>query len=440
MDESQKRQLGSFEILDKLGQGGFTEVLLAKDLRHKSYGTLVAIKRLRPGLIQRDPVFLESLLFEAELGMLVNNPHVLRVDGVFEAQGEPHLVLEYVEGYRLDHLMNLGEGRGVLPEVATELVRQLCEGLAAIHSAQDADREALLTVHQDIKPANILVTRSGIVKVADFNLARPQRGDRPPLWVRQGTPGYRSPEQSRGDWQLTAASDLYSVGVVLYELLTGKRLFEALASYPDRLLARQKQLSDTVEIVASRKAPPGLDSILQKLLAFDPTERYGDAREVYEALTWWQQTWNPRFELKEYLHKRRNALEALASRPINTRAIQHVDTDLGIRRTPSGLSHPSSGNGQASFAPAQPTPSSPAGATFAQPNDPDTSLPSGSIISAVNMSMGPPVTPTGIRAGESGAWGTAGRPSSPEAPSVPQSLVLSARKLLRRLSSPLVGR
>lgn len=429
-----KQQLGSFELLDKLGQGGFTEVLLARDLRHKSYGTLVAIKRLRPGLIQRDPIFLESLLFEAELGMLVNNPHVLRVDGVFEAEGEPHLVMEYVEGYRLDHLMGLAEGRGLLPEVVTEVTRQLCEGLAAIHSAQDADREPLHTVHQDIKPGNILVTRSGVVKVADFNLARPQRGDRPPLWVRQGTPGYRSPEQARGDWKLTPASDLYSVGIVLYELLTGKRLFEGLTGDPERLQARQRQLSATMEIVASRKAPPGLDNILQKLLAYDPADRYSDAREVYDALTWWQQTWNQRFDLKEYLHKRRNALEALASRPQNTKGIQHIDTDLGVRPSNPSMAAPI-------HRASNPTAAAGAMAAALPPNgDGEAVLPTGVGLNAVNMPLGAGLGASGPRNTDPGGRTGIRPPGGDAPPSASQSLALSARKLLRRLSSPLVGR
>lgn len=346
MDVTQNARMGPFEVIERLGRGGFTEVLLAKDLRHKSYGTLVAIKRLRRGLIQRDPVFLESLLYEAELGMLVNNPHVVRVDCVFEADGEPALVMEYVEGYTLDHLMKLADGRGLPPEVAAEIIRQLCEGLAAIHEANDADGVPLCTVHQDIKPANVLMTRGGLVKVLDFNLARSQRGDRPPLWVRQGTPGYRSPEQARGEWLLTPASDLYSVGVVLYELLTGKRLFDGVARNPERLLARQQQVSLTMEIVALRMAPPGLDTILQRLLAFEPERRFRSATELVETLGPWQKAWNPRFELKEFLFKRRNVLEALASRPVDDSGIHRIDTEQGELLTPAAVSGLGQGLGE----------------------------------------------------------------------------------------------
>ncbi|MFM7199509.1 MAG: serine/threonine-protein kinase [Myxococcota bacterium] len=331
MLDTEHPKLGHFQILEPLGRGGFTEVMLARDLRPKNYGGLVAIKRLRPGLIQRDPVFLDSLLFEAELGMLITNPHLIKVDSVFEAEGEPAVVMEYVEGYRVTHLLALAAGSGLLPEAAAELMRQVCEGLAALHRAKDASGTPLHTVHQDIKPDNILVTRGALVKLIDLNMARPQLGDRPPLWIRQGTPGYRSPEQARGEWNLTPSSDLYSVGVVLFELLTGRSLFGREARDAVRLEERQKQLSFQLEQTASKIAPPGLDLILRKLLAYDPQERFATAPEVIQALSEWLCAWNPRFELKEYLVKRQGALEALLSRRSSGVAIHDQDTDVGVR-------------------------------------------------------------------------------------------------------------
>lgn len=342
MDMPLPAQLGHFQILDRLGQGGFTEVLLARDLRPSRMGELVALKRLRPGLIQRDPVFLESLLIEAELGMLVDNPHVVKVACVVEAEGEPALVMEYVEGYRLDILQKLGEGRGLPPEVASSVAAQVAAGLAAIHAAQDASGRPLRTVHQDIKPGNILVTRGGVARVLDFNTARPHReGQAFPVWIRQGTPGYRSPEQTRGEWRLTPASDVYGLGVVLFELLTGARLFPNLPSEPEGQLTRQKQISLKIEMLASKIAPPGLDALLSRMLAWSPDERQGNAAELSQALDLWVKIWAPRFSLAEYLTRHRVRLEALALRHKSEQDIHRVDTEVGERRQgPTGSSTP----------------------------------------------------------------------------------------------------
>jgi hypothetical protein len=117
---------------------------------------------------------------------------------------------------------------------------------------------------------------------------------------------------------------------VLYELLTGRRLFDEVARDPARLLERQKQVSIKMEILASSIAPPGLDRILQRLLSFDPRERFGKAYDVIKALASWQWTWKPQFELKKYLEEVIPSLMSLADDGQDVDADRHLDTQPGI--------------------------------------------------------------------------------------------------------------
>lgn len=399
--------LGPYRVLGRLGGGGFAEVLLAKDGRHANYGTRVALKRLRPGIIHRDPVFLDSLLFEAEIGMMVSNPHVVRVDGVLDDGGEPVVVMEYIEGYRLDRLMSVEAGRGVPVEAAAEIVRQICEGLVAIHMTHDAGGSPLKVVHQDIKPSNLVVTPAGMAKILDLGMARPQREAKTPLWVRQGTPGYRSPEQSRGEHRLTPASDLYSVGVVFYELLQGKRLLAGHERDPERMLERQRQLSIGLEVQASKIAPPGLDHILQRLLAFDRRERYVSAYEVVKELGTWQQRWNARFDLEGYLAARAATLGDLSEEGGEPGTIHQVNTEPGERVLDAGRP-----------------------CAIRE----EVVLPSGGALSAVSVAAGEPAR--AVRGGALRELG--GSPST--ARKAPDDVFSSARRLIRRLAAPLNAR
>jgi len=337
----QLEPLGPYQLIRRLGGGGFTEVFLGRDTRPQNYGAPVAIKRLRPGLIHRDPVFLDSVLCEAEIGMLVQDPHVVRIAGVLDEGGEPAIVMEYIQGYRLDRLIRSTDRRGLPPEAATEIARQICEGLEAIHGVRDSEGEPLWVVHQDIKPSNLILTRQGAVKILDLGMARPQRDDRPALWVRQGTPGYRSPEQSHGERVLTPAADLYGVGVVLFELLSGKALFQHVEREPERMFERQRQTSLEMEVHASRVAPPGLDRILRKLLMFQPRERYRSAYEVIKDLAHWQWCWNSQFDLVGYLDGITPLLEALPDEGVEPGEIHRCDTEPGVR-----VSEPRSGEGE----------------------------------------------------------------------------------------------
>jgi serine/threonine protein kinase/peroxiredoxin len=208
------RVIGPYRVEAELGGGSFGTVFRARDL---TLDREVALKVLRPG----GPVSAAALLAEARAAAAVSHPNVCVIHAVDSSLGAPMIVMEYVAGRSLSQL--LGDGP-LAPEQAAMLGRQIALGMAAAHAQG--------VVHGDLKPANILVTPAGTAKIVDFGMARrsapPAQGEATVLWDPSpaggisGTPAYMAPEQARGQ-PATPASDVFSLGVMLYELVTGQR-------------------------------------------------------------------------------------------------------------------------------------------------------------------------------------------------------------------------
>jgi len=199
---------GRYRIVGLLGRGGMGEVYRTDDLK---LGQAVALKFLPEGWSQ-DGAALARFHREVRLARQVSHPNVCRVFDIGEAEGRTFLTMEYVDG---EDLASLLRRIGRLPsDKALEIARQLCAGLAA------AQEHGL--VHRDLKPANIMLDGRGRVRITDFGLAARAGED----GERTGTPAYMAPEQLSGG-EVTPKSDMYSLGLVLYEIFTGKRAFEA---------------------------------------------------------------------------------------------------------------------------------------------------------------------------------------------------------------------
>ena len=273
------RRIGPYEILDKLGEGGMGEVYRARDTRlHRD----VAIKVL-PELFAKDPDRLERFEREAQVLASLNHAHIAQIHGIEESGGIRALVMELVEGETLADRL----ARGPVPlDEAIPITRQIAEALEAAH-----DRGI---IHRDLKPANIKVRRDGTVKVLDFGLAKalesgPISGvdamNSPTLTVRGataagvilGTAAYMSPEQARGN-VADARSDIWAFGVVLYEMLTGKPLFEG-TTVSDILAAVLRDGPDWDAL--PRDTSASVRRLLRRALEKDPQLRLrhaGDAR------------------------------------------------------------------------------------------------------------------------------------------------------------------
>ncbi len=200
-----------YRIVALLGRGGMGEVYRAHDL---TLGQEVALKFL-PEVAARNPAALARFYNEVRIARQVSHANVCRVYDLGEVEGQPYLSMEYIDGEDLGSLLRR---IGRLPsDKAIEIARQLCAGLAAAHAKG--------VLHRDLKPANVMLNGRGQVVVTDFGLAA-LADEIPGEEIRNGTPAYMAPEQLAGR-EVTVQSDIYSLGLVLYEIFTGKRAFEA---------------------------------------------------------------------------------------------------------------------------------------------------------------------------------------------------------------------
>src|SRR6266404_8329468 len=212
-----------YRVMSLLGAGGMGEVYRATDLR---LGQAVALKFL-PEETARDPKTLARFNNEVKIARQVAHPNVCRVYDIGEVEGLAYLSMEYVDGEDLNSLLRR---IGRLPsDKALEIARKLCAGLAAAH-----DKGVL---HRDLKPANVMLDGRGQVLLTDFGLAG-LAGQVEGAEVRNGTPAYMAPEQLSGK-EVTVKSDIYSLGLVLYEIFTGKRPFES-DTLPGLMRARKE--------------------------------------------------------------------------------------------------------------------------------------------------------------------------------------------------------
>ncbi|HXT51088.1 MAG TPA: serine/threonine-protein kinase, partial [Thermoanaerobaculia bacterium] len=256
---------GRYRIVELLGHGGMGDVYRAEDLL---LGQRVALKFLPP-TFDRDAERMERLLSEVRLARQVSHPNVCRVYDVGEADGHRFFSMELVEG---DDLATLLRQVGRIPaEKGIEIARQLCAGLAAAH-----DRGVL---HRDLKPANVLVDRSGKVHVADFGLALAETVEGG--GALSGSLGYMAPEQLAGR-EATRKSDLFALGVVLYELFTGRRAHRAHTLEELRQRMAKEPPPRPCEVVPD--LDPTIERVILRCLAHEPAERPSSALAVAAAL------------------------------------------------------------------------------------------------------------------------------------------------------------
>jgi hypothetical protein len=255
--------LERYRILGLLGRGGMGEVYRADDLR---LGQTVALKFL-PADLARDPGRLARFHSEVRLARQVSHPSVCRVYDLGDLDGQPFLSMEYIDG---ENLATLLRRIGRLPsDKATEVARQICAGLSAAHERG--------VVHRDLKPGNVMLDGRGRARIADFGLAGVLGIDD---GTRAGTPAYMSPEQLRGG-DTGVASDIYALGLVLYELYTGKRAFrgETMAD-----LARSRDTGPPSPSSLVEGLDPAVERVVLRCLETDPRLRPASALSVAAAL------------------------------------------------------------------------------------------------------------------------------------------------------------
>lgn len=229
--------------------------------------------------------FVDLLTREAVIGGFLRHPNIVATVDFDQVEGHYFIGMEYVEGHTLEELMKIAKReRSHFPSLlALDIVQQICRGLSYAHGLKDRQGRDLNIIHRDIKPGNIMVSKHGVAKITDFGIAKAsvETGVVTATNVVRGTPLYMSPEQATGR-KLDFRSDLFSLGLILYELLTGKRLFE------------MRDIVSTMENIARAEiggAPeevdavvPGVGRLLRRLLQLHPKARFDDAEDVEYAI------------------------------------------------------------------------------------------------------------------------------------------------------------
>lgn len=269
-----------FELGDVLSTGGMATVYQAE--RSSGERDLVAIKVLHPHLNADDSIV---ALFdnEGEIVSRIRHPNVVGIESHGVCDGYRYLVMELVDGWDLEALLRSDRARQDLTvEHAVHIALQIAEGLHAVHTAQDADAKCMRLIHGDVAPSNIMIDRTGTLKLIDFGLitthAQRSKKVRRPL---RGTVRYMSPEQVRGE-PLDGRSDLFSLGAVLWEMLCGRRLFDQ-----DTPIAVMHAVAASALPAASeynQGVTGALDAVLASLLSAQPADRPADAEAAEHAL------------------------------------------------------------------------------------------------------------------------------------------------------------
>ncbi len=264
------QKIGHYEILEEIGRGGMGVVYKAHEA---SLNRTVAIKVLGQHLAT-DTEYVKRFEREAQAAAALNHPNIVQIYTIGEEDGRHYFAMEYVDGVSVQELIRR-EGR-LTPERAADITLQAAKGLAAAHDHG--------LIHRDIKPANLMLTREGLVKIADFGLAlRPNDQTRiTSSGLLMGTPGYLAPEQCL-DRTVDARTDIYALGVSLFEMLTGNAPFKA-----DSPAALIRKIVDGETPDPGELAPelsPALRRIVLRMMAKDPAERYQTCYQVAADLT-----------------------------------------------------------------------------------------------------------------------------------------------------------
>jgi len=278
MTDFEPRQFGKYQLLDKIAVGGMAELYRAKVTREYGFEKQVAIKKILPHLSDEGNL-VKSFIDEAKLAALLQHENIVQIYDFGKMDGEYFIAMEYLFGKDLRKLTSKTIEKAVPIDLENTLyvISRLCAGLDYSHNLKDLKGKPLNIIHRDINPQNIFITYDGQVKIIDFGIAKAaSHNSTTHEGLIKGKLAYMSPEQAKGD-PIDHRSDIFSTGIILYELLAGQRMFqgEAIQIYAQVRDAAYKPLESLVPDLPAR-----LHDVVQHALAKEPDERYQSCGEM----------------------------------------------------------------------------------------------------------------------------------------------------------------
>ena len=282
-------RFGRFQLLRRIAQGGMAEVYLAQQTGPAGFSKQLVIKKIHPHLAHNEE-FVGMFLDEARVAALLSHPNIGQIYELGEEHGQYYIAMEHIDGCNLRQLNKRLRRKGILmpPELAARIAADVCNALEYAHRFRDSDQKLLRLVHRDISPQNVMMSRDGAVKLIDFGIAKATTNQQLTQGnVLKGKFSYMSPEQAAGK-RLDRRSDIFSVGVVMYEMLLGEKPFRV----PGQV---GKSRSDNTELLrlvtrceyrlpGPGEVPDALVSFLKRTLTAHRGDRYQTAREARDAL------------------------------------------------------------------------------------------------------------------------------------------------------------
>src|SRR5579872_5433233 len=269
MSDSQQR----YRVIEKLESGGMAEVFRAESEGLQGFRKQVAIKRVLPHLSSKKK-FISMFLDEARLSAQLSHSNCVQVFDIGVGDNAFFIVMEFVDGANLkaiiEHIKK--HGRDFPVEAAVYIALELCKGLAYAHELTDSTGVPLYIVHRDMSPPNVLITKHGEVKIVDFGLAKANSQlEQSEPGIIKGKFSYLSPEAAMGQ-EVDARTDVFAVGIILWELLAGQRLFLGDTDFQTVKKVQAAQVPTISQI--NKKVPAELDRIVARALARDPAQRF----------------------------------------------------------------------------------------------------------------------------------------------------------------------
>ncbi len=294
---------GNYEILEKLASGGMASVFLAKRRGLHGFEKIVAIKKILEHLADNEE-FLDMFVNEAKLAAQLTHQNIVQIFELGKIGSSFFMVMEYVKGKDLRHIIKACYAKKInIPLLSLEIIRQVCSGLDYAHRKRDLNNVPLNIVHRDISPQNILVTYEGEVKVVDFGIAKAAiQNESTRAGVLKGKVSYMSPEQAWGKL-VDHRSDIFSTGIILYELITGKKCFKGATPLETLEFVREANYTPPLEI--NPKIPEDICKIIKKSMAKNTLDRYqycSEMKDDIERFIFGSKYPKDSFDLSKFMH------------------------------------------------------------------------------------------------------------------------------------------